>query len=145
MLCSTTWAWYSDRASTSQNRITAASFDFTATISQIPISAENTFTVQKEDTVNIELNPADASANGGYCMIQFKNNDGIYVPIAYTSYFETSSSFFFELQTDTELTLRLIPCWGKPGEGVACGKQGERLLIANGTGAWSANDANHTT
>lgn len=115
-LVSTTWAWFSDDITSSENTIKAANFDLSFSVSQNDTKIEPTDTDENtysllEGTYSVTVQQTTADSTTGYCIITTSNGGGYYLNV--TSPSPITFDFNIPTESSTEITVTFTPHWGK--------------------------------
>ena len=114
LLCSVTFAWFSEDISTSSNIITAGNCTVTVKVEEvigdvelIP-DAEGVYTFSADSVYNIEIT-SEGTASSSYCLIVV---NGVSYYTEQISTKEPYNTISFTLAFDTETKLKIITRWG---------------------------------
>lgn len=118
-LAGATWAWFTATTTVSVPPVSAAYFDVQVTIGndlQTPESSdsEHMYTIDGGENYKIELTATGNASIGGYCVITIGENT-YYTPwMSIENSSEGVRSISFNLYTDKEEKIKIIPYWGTP-------------------------------
>lgn len=116
-LAGATWAWFTATTTVSVPPVSAAYFDVQVTIDgvlQTPEDSEHVYTISNEKNNEIKLTATGTASIGGYCVITV-GKDTYYTPwMSIENSSEGVRSISFNLYTDKEEKIKIIPYWGTP-------------------------------
>ena len=126
-LCSITYAWFSEKTSSSVNTLTAASFNLDISVTPIDPSLKvlalddgrMEYTLADAGTYVIALTISDSStATKGFCDVKIEGQDAIWrTDVIYREVALGPSQCFFQVTTTEENTVLVFtPKWGLPAK-----------------------------